>query len=505
MQNLLVAFLVSAVTALLVTPAVVRFSVARGVYGHSRIKEGVEHKPVPRLGGVAVCIAMSAGVLLVAPLAARGAGPATLPFFGGVLLAGWILFGAGVVDDLRGLRPTEKLLAQCLAALVAWAFGFRVEHLSIGAASVELGVFSLPLTALWVVAVTNAFNLIDGLDGLATGIALVALGTTFAVSAMLGNTEVALVCAALAGALLGFLRYNVRPARVFLGDSGSLFVGFMLAVLSVHGSTKSAAAVLAVVPVLVLALPLLDTTLAILRRWLRGTPISGADERHLHHRLVAIGLTHTRAVVILFIVAAALATFGVLLAFAPPASVTGIATAGAAACLALLIFGIKRLGYHEFVEAGAVVGGGVSRLRRSIRDGIHARDVAHVIALGESPEHLRAILADNAEVLGFVHLGFCRESAADGARADLPAESARRSWKLDFPVEAPGCEGTDPWVLRAWCDPQDPRHAPSPGRTARILAEAIRQWLERGPPPTPAPAPTASPTPAVGPLRNAAA
>jgi UDP-GlcNAc:undecaprenyl-phosphate GlcNAc-1-phosphate transferase len=179
--------------------------------------------------------------------------------------------------------------------------------------------------------------------------------------------------------------------------------------------------------------------------------------------------------------------------------------AGAAACLALLMFGIKRLGYHEFVEAGAVVGGSASRLRRSIRDGIHARDVAHVIALGESPEHLRAILADNAEVLGFVHLGFCRESAADGGRAELPPESARRAWKLDFPVAAPGCEGTDPWVLRAWCDPADPRHAPSPSRTARILAEAIRHWLEQGPPPIPAPAPTSSPASAVGSLRNAPA
>jgi UDP-GlcNAc:undecaprenyl-phosphate GlcNAc-1-phosphate transferase len=508
--NLLIAFLAAALTALLVTPAVVRMSVARGVYGHSRIREGVQHKPVPRLGGVAVCIAMSIGVLAIAPMAARGAGAEGLRFFGGVLLAGWILFAAGLVDDLRGLRPSEKLLAQCMAALVAWAFGFRVEQLSLGDASLGIGLLSLPLTMLWVVGVTNAFNLIDGLDGLATGIALVALGTTFAVSAMLGNAEVALVCAALAGALLGFLRYNVRPARIFLGDSGSLFVGFMLAVLSVHGSTKSAAAVLAVVPVLVLALPLFDTGLAIVRRWLAGKPIFGADERHLHHRLVAIGLTHTRAVVLLFLLAAALATFGVVLAFAPPRAVTGIAVGGAAACLALLMFGIKRLGYHEFVEAGAVVTGGVSRLRRSIRDGIHARDVAQVIARAETVEHLRAILDDNAEVLGFLVLGFCRESSTACGRAELPAESVPRAWKLDFAIpghgrEAESPDAADPWVLRAWCDPEDRAAAPSPSRTARVLADAIHQWLDRGPAPIPTPGDKTPPHATPAPLRNAAA
>ena len=499
MADLAIAFLLSALTALLVTPAVVRFSVARGVYGHARVKAGVQRRPVPRLGGVAVCIAMSAGVLTSAPLAAPDLQPSpeSLRFFGGVLVAGWLLFAAGLVDDLRDLRPLYKLLAQCLAALAAWSLGFRIEQLSVGGAAVELGLLSLPLTLLWVVGVTNAFNLIDGLDGLATGIALVALSTTCAVSAILGNAEVAVVCAALAGALLGFLRYNVRPARIFLGDSGSLFVGFMLAVLSVHGSTKSAAAVLAVVPVLVLALPLLDTLLAILRRWLRGRPIFGADERHLHHRLVAIGLTHTRAVVLLFLVAAGLAMVGVVLAFAPPGIVAATAVAGAAACTALLMFGIKRLGYHEFVEAGVVVTSGVGRVRRSIRDQIHARDVAHVIALAESVEALRAILSDNAEELGFVDLAFCRESSPDGGRDGLPAARAARAWKVEFPVPGPGA---DPWVLRGWCDPADPAATHAPGRTLHTLAGAVGAWLARGlagaPEPSPAEPASAEPAPA---------
>ncbi|HEX2205368.1 MAG TPA: MraY family glycosyltransferase [Longimicrobium sp.] len=480
------AFLVSALTALLVTPAVVRFLTARGVYGHSRKREGVQHQPVPRLGGVAVCIAMSAGVLaslpsaLADPVFHPGAPVPFAAFYAGILAAAWLLFAAGVVDDLRNLSPASKLLAQCAAALVAWACGFRIEAFTFGGEPVVLGALSLPVTLLWVVGVTNAFNLIDGLDGLATGIGLVALATTFAVSSMLGNWEVAVVCAALGGALLGFLRYNVRPARIFLGDSGSLFVGFMLAVLSVHGSSKSATAVLAVIPLLVLALPLLDTFLAILRRWLRGTPIWGADERHLHHRLVAIGLTHTRAVILLFLVAAALAMLGVVLAFGSPPVVMVTAIAGAGLCLALLLFGIRFLGYHEFVEAGAVVTSGVARLRSSIRDQIHARDVAHVIARAESVEHLRAILSDNAGVMGFLDLSFCRESEPAAPRATLPAAHAGSAWRLDCPVSA--AEDGDPWVLRVWSASAGRRGTTGSVRAVRVLAEAIHDWMERGPP-----------------------
>ena len=327
MAIILTALLASAATALAVTPLLLRFLLARGIFGHARVKEGVEHKPVPRLGGVSVCVATTVGVALAVPLASDLHLDRPLFFFGGLLAAGWLLFAAGVIDDLYNLPPRTKLAAQVAAALMAWTFGFRIEQFTFGG-TLDLGALSLPVTLLWIVGVTNAFNLIDGLDGLATGIGLVALSTTLAVSLAVGNWEAALVCAALAGALLGFLRFNVRPARIFLGDSGSMFVGFMLAVLTVHGATKSATAVLTVIPLLVLALPLIDTSLAIVRRWLRGRPIFSADEHHLHHRLVAIGLTHTRAAVLLFLMAAGLATFGLMLFFAPQRAVVWIAVAG---------------------------------------------------------------------------------------------------------------------------------------------------------------------------------
>lgn len=481
---ILSVFAIAILTALLVTPAVVRVVTSRGVYGHVRAAADPDRPRIPRLGGIAVCLAttVALGAAVLMPGGAGVVGAEGNAFLRGTLLAGWMIFAAGLLDDLYNLRPGTKLAAQCIAALVAYAVGFRIEQVSFAGLSLQVGILSLALTVLWIVGVVNAFNLIDGLDGLATGIGIVALGSTFVVAWVLGNAEVALVCAALGGALLGFLRYNFRPARIFLGDSGSQFVGFMVAVLSVHGSTKSATAVLAAVPLLVLALPLLDTLLSILRRWLRGKPVFGADEHHLHHRLLAIGLTHVRAVVLLYVLAAALAVFGVVLAFGPDRMVTISALGGAAVTVALLLFAIKRLGYHEFVEAGSVVTYGMRRVRQSIRDQIHARDVAQVLSHAESLVHVRAILHDNAAALGLLYASVCRESSAEGARSELPARVASRAWKLDWPVEA---NGGDPWVLRLWADAPDDLGMLTTDRTARVLANAVREWMA-GPPPPPA-------------------
>jgi UDP-GlcNAc:undecaprenyl-phosphate GlcNAc-1-phosphate transferase len=476
---ILAVFAVAVLVSLVVTPVVVRVVTARGVYGHVRPSADPAAPRVPRLGGIAVVMATTAALAtaLLAPgglPASQGAPPY---FFAGLLAAGWLLFAAGLLDDLYDLRPVAKLLAQCTAAIVAYGFGFRVEELSFAGTAIEIGMLSLPLTLLWVVGITNAFNLIDGLDGLATGIGLVALASTFFVAYLLGNPEVALVCAALGGALLGFLRYNFRPARIFLGDSGSLFVGFMVAVLSVHGSTKSATAALTLAPLLLLALPILDTGLSIVRRWLRGKPVFGADEHHLHHRMLAIGLTHVRAVVLLYVMAAGLAVLGIVLASGPQKTVAVTALAGAAASVALLLFAIKRLGYHEFVEAGLVVRSGVRRVRQSIRDQIHARDVAEVLVRAETLVHVQAILQDNAPALGLLYATVCRESSAEGARAELPAAAAAGAWKLECPIPIPGAADADPLILRVWTEAPDDLRLLTADRTARVLAQAVGQWL----------------------------
>jgi UDP-GlcNAc:undecaprenyl-phosphate GlcNAc-1-phosphate transferase len=394
-----------------------------------------------------------------------------------VLIGGGLLLATGLIDDLRGISAPMKLLIQLIAAVLAYQFGFRIEVLSLGSAEFALGWLSLPLTLLWVVGVTNAFNLIDGLDGLATGVALVALATITFAAVHLGNYEVAIVCAALVGALLGFLRYNFNPARIFLGDSGSLFVGFLLAVLSVHGSLKTATAVLMVVPLCALAIPLLDTALAIFRRWLRGVPLFGPDTRHIHHRLLASGWSHRRAVATLYLAAGIVATFGLTVAFGPPPVVRGITLAGGVLSLTIVAVGIRRLAYHEFVIAGAVLASGPLRLRRVIQDNIHARDLADAIQQAQSLEDCNDLLRIGAAAFGMMQMEVCLESAAAHRELLRRHTDWVQAWKLDFPILSGGPD-EDRWVLRIWCSTEADSFRPyGAERVARILAPHLCTWL----------------------------
>jgi UDP-GlcNAc:undecaprenyl-phosphate/decaprenyl-phosphate GlcNAc-1-phosphate transferase len=469
------------VVSLLATPAVVRAAHARKLYDLPTEARRIHTRPIPRLGGIAVFAAtMCALITAVAtgsldPRATSETGRFAL----GILLGGGLLFLAGLWDDMWGLRPIAKLLAQLSAAGIAFWFGFRIDLVGLGSTEFVLGWLALPVTILWVVGVTNAFNLIDGLDGLATGIAIVALATTLAIALALGNPEVATVCAALLGAPVGFLRYNFNPARIFLGDSGSLYVGFMLAVLSVHGSVKSATAVLVIVPLFALAIPLLDTTLAILRRWLRGVPLSGADSRHIHHQLLALGLTHRRAAVTLYAVATALAMFGLLVALAPPTLVVGIAVAGGALSLVLLLYGMRQLAYHEFAEAGVVLASGFVRIRRIIQDQIHARDLAQMLEQAGSFTQLDRLLEIQGSAFGFLGMEVCRESSVCRKRLADERGITARAWKVDYPVSARQSIHDDPYVLRIWCSMEQGYRPFGAERVARVVAPAVEAWLIR--------------------------
>jgi UDP-GlcNAc:undecaprenyl-phosphate/decaprenyl-phosphate GlcNAc-1-phosphate transferase len=480
---MLVALVVLAIAAgsgLLLTPWVIRLAVAWGLYDAPHGERRVHTEPLPRLGGVAVVLAMCGGLAALA--AASAAGLETFTgrpgFFFGVLFGGGIVFATGLVDDLRGLTPTTKLLAQVVAALIVYLYGFRIDLISIGSLTeVPLGWLALPLTVLWVVTVTNAFNLIDGLDGLATGIAMVALATTLIVSISVGNPEAILLITALLGALLGFFRYNVSPARIFLGDSGSLFIGFMLAILSVHGSYKSATALLLLMPLFALAVPLVDTTLAVLRRWLRGAPLSQADGRHIHHRLLAAGLSHRHAVWVLHFAAIVLALFGLSLVFAPPPALVSIAAAGGGVTLIVLVWGVKRLQYHEFSEAGNAVITGIHRLRRVIRDQISAQDIGEQLRKAGSLQEISAILEDHSGTFGFLRMEVCRESTTGTRPLVLFHGHAARALKLDYPVMSYDfAEGND-YVLRIWCNPTVGRYPYGAERVAQILAPVIEQQL----------------------------
>lgn len=481
MLTLSIVFTISVIAGCVLTPAVIRLAVAWNLFDAPHGDRRVHTEPIPRIGGVAVFGSMAAGLVVLAVSSLSGLDPigAFPEPLAGVLFGAGIIFATGLIDDLIGLRPGVKFVAQLLAALVVYVYGFRLDTVSVGSlVRFDVGWLSMPLTILWIVGVTNAFNLIDGLDGLATGIAIIALGATFAVSASLGNGGAVALCAALLGSLVAFLRFNFSPARIFLGDSGSLFVGFMLAVLTVYGAQSSGSAgVLALIPIFCLAIPLLDTGLAILRRWLRGVPLSQADGRHIHHRLLALGLSHRYAVSILYAVAGILAALGLSLVFAPPPAIVAVAAAGGGVALAVVTYGLRRLQYHEFAEAAGVLSSGLPRARRVIRDQIYAKDLSQVLRYAGSVEQLSAILEDNAATFGFIHMEVCRDTASGSRPLVLFNGHAARAWKLDYPVTPHDFAGGGDFVLRIWCNPQSGMHPYGAERVAQILAPALEGWL----------------------------
>lgn len=305
------------------TPVVIRVSWRLLALDRPNTRK-VHASPVPRLGGIAVFTGFAAGMGLSIWLTGYSTSLLGTVRYNWI---GWVgaiaaLFLCGLVDDLRVLGAGVKLLVQIAGGIGVYAAGFRIESVPIpGDGVLTLGAFALPVTLLWIVAVTNAINLIDGLDGLASGIGLLITVTIMAISYHGGVFPVTVVSLALAGSLLGFLPYNFNPARIFLGDSGSQFLGFTLAVISMRGLPKSAAAVAILAPMLILGVPILDTFLVVLRRTWRihkAAPGRGlrdritssrgvfeADREHIHHNLLELGLSHRKAVLVLYCVAAA--------------------------------------------------------------------------------------------------------------------------------------------------------------------------------------------------------
>ncbi|HZJ00537.1 MAG TPA: MraY family glycosyltransferase, partial [Gemmatimonadaceae bacterium] len=308
------AFGLALTLVLLVTPLVIKSAGALKLYDSPDGDRRMHDLPVPRLGGVAVYLAAAAvSLVLFARTQPRFTTPgpegiAEIRFLAGAFIGSGFLFVVGLVDDIRGLSPSLKLIAQLIAASVAVYFAPPVSSIALGyGPGITLGWVMIPLAILWMVGVTNVFNFIDGLNGLAGGIAVVGCATIVAASLALGNLVVLLPAVALIGALLGFLQHNYPKARIFLGDSGSLSIGFLLAAFSLYSSVNSFGAVLIIIPLVAVAVPLMDGTLAILRRWLRHVPVSGADARHIHHRLLALGISQQRAAVLLWALAAIIA------------------------------------------------------------------------------------------------------------------------------------------------------------------------------------------------------
>ncbi|MCK4282832.1 MAG: undecaprenyl/decaprenyl-phosphate alpha-N-acetylglucosaminyl 1-phosphate transferase [Candidatus Brocadiae bacterium] len=264
----------------------------------------VHQREVPLLGGIAVYVAFGAPIAVLF-LGYRNAVSDLLHQHGaelGALLAGGaVVVAAGVVDDVRGLPARWKLLVQIVAASIAFAGGYAIRGISNPfGGTIVLGLLSFPVTVFWFVGCMNAVNFLDGLDGLAAGVCLFASVALFLVSLFFGNVVCMLLMACLSGAILGFLLFNFHPASIFLGDSGSMLLGFLVGALSLLGARKTEAAIALLIPIILLGLPILDAVLAVLRRWLRKVPISAADRQHIHHVLLSMGLSHKQVVLILY-------------------------------------------------------------------------------------------------------------------------------------------------------------------------------------------------------------
>jgi UDP-GlcNAc:undecaprenyl-phosphate GlcNAc-1-phosphate transferase len=310
--------------------------------------------PLPRLGGVAIFLSFALCLLAAALVSAyipslHSAVP--LKTLLTILLPASIVFFLGVYDDLYTVGPYVKFAVQAVAASMLFVGGLRIVNIPVLFGQHQLQWFlGLPLTILWVLAITNAFNLIDGLDGLAAGSALFSTLVAFVVALLNGQSLVTVMTIALAGAILGFLRYNFNPATIFLGDSGSLFIGFLLSALALAGAQKAPTIVAVAIPVVSFGLPILETSLSILRRLISGRPVFTADREHIHHKLLQHGLTHRQVVIVLYAVSAVFALLSLFLLW-PTGSSLGLVLA----VLGIGIWiGVQRLGYLELGELGRV-------------------------------------------------------------------------------------------------------------------------------------------------------
>jgi UDP-GlcNAc:undecaprenyl-phosphate GlcNAc-1-phosphate transferase len=411
MNTYLLIFVIALVSSLLFTPLVRRVCERFGWFDEPKDLRRVHRAAIPRLGGVVIFLSLTTA--LIAVFLARIAFVdnqvtqslmAEMPSLLVALVPAVLVFAIGVIDDLRELPPLLKLAVQIMAAGLFYALGGRIESLSVPVLGhVHLPVaIGITLTVIWVVAITNAFNLIDGIDGLAAGAALFASCVMIVVSFVSSHFFVTVIALALAGSLIGFLRYNFHPASIFLGDSGSLLLGFLLATLSVQGIQKASMAVAVAIPLLAFAVPVLDTGLALTRRFLSKRPLFQGDREHIHHKLLARGWSQRRVALVLYAVCALLGLQAMLF--------TQVGTVGRITGLWLFIVGVgiiflvDRLHYHEIDEIRAGLRRSLSLTERRVRlaNSIRIRRANAALAKATSLQELFAAVRDMLELSGFV-------------------------------------------------------------------------------------------------------
>jgi UDP-GlcNAc:undecaprenyl-phosphate GlcNAc-1-phosphate transferase len=371
--------------------------------------------PVPRIGGIAIYFSFLSVVIaaMVIPRLTGSASPLHAKAILGLLGPALIVFLLGLCDDVYSLHAYWKFGVQAVAAIWLYAAGYGVHNLGFlhGGDALDR-VYCLPLTILWVLLITNAFNLIDGLDGLAAGSALFTTLVLFVMSLIVPNPLVALLTIALAGATLGFLRFNFHPATIFLGDSGSLFLGFMLAALALVGSQKASTIVAVAIPLVSLGLPILDVTLAVVRRFLAGKPLFDGDKHHIHHKLLKRGLSQRNAVLSLYAVTAGFGFLSLVLL----QQRRGIAIVLAVAGIGVFL-GIQQLRYQEFAELLSMLQR-VTRRRQILANHVAIRHGAEKLRECQDLGTICQILRDTLEPIGFDAVRFLK-SGKNGFSSDM--------------------------------------------------------------------------------------
>ncbi|MDD3393886.1 MAG: undecaprenyl/decaprenyl-phosphate alpha-N-acetylglucosaminyl 1-phosphate transferase [Clostridia bacterium] len=303
------AFASAFAITLVTTPLAKWISIKSGAIDYPKDR-GVHKKPMPRMGGIAIVLGFSVTVLMVFFFDRGMSTKQFIGFFIGALLIATL----GVLDDVKNLPAKLKFCVQIIAALIVIFSGTRI-HVVLWPVTAALQKFSIPITLIWIVGVTNAVNLIDGLDGLAAGVSSIAALSLMVLCIMTGSNTAVVLTAALAGACLGFLPRNFNPAEIFMGDTGSTFLGFVLAVTSILGVFKGYALLAVSVSVLCLGLPVFDTIFAMLRRMAKHQPIMQPDRGHLHHRLIDRGFSQKQAVLILYAISLCLGCLAIFISF----------------------------------------------------------------------------------------------------------------------------------------------------------------------------------------------
>ena len=341
MLEYFVPFLIALIVAYVLTPGVKKLAIKVGAVDKPNARKVHTHA-IPRLGGLAIYVGFMAAVLFCVPVRHE---------LLGLLLGCTAIVALGIWDDICNIPAKVKLVGQIVAACIPIAFGIQIEWLTnpFGTLIVLPELVAIPVTIFWIIGFTNTVNLIDGLDGLAAGVSFIASVSMFLLAYTMNQYLPAMIIVAMAGAALGFLQYNFNPAKIFMGDTGSMLLGYTMAVAAVLGLVKTAATIALVVPLIALGLPILDTLFAIIRRKMSGVPIFFLFYGHMHHRLLALGMSQKQAVLIMYFVSIVL---GIVALFVANVSYqTGIATV--LVVLAVIIYTAKRLGILQKTTANS--------------------------------------------------------------------------------------------------------------------------------------------------------